>query len=95
MTAFIVARYSVKNPEKMEAYAAAAGPTVEAHGGTFMAMGQTHAALVGEDNSEAVAMVSFADVDAAKAWFNSAGYTACKPLREAAADMQFTLYQAE
>lgn len=95
MTALIVARFDVKNAEKMEAYATAAGPTVLAHGGEFVAMGERVSALVGNDERQSLAMVRFPDVETAKTWFASPEYTACKPLREEAAEMQFTLYETE
>ncbi len=95
MTALIVARFDVKNGEKMNAYASEAGPTVLAHGGEFVAMGEKVSALVGTDEKQSVAMVRFPDVETAKRWFASPEYTACKPLREEAADMQFTLYETE
>ncbi|MEM6577644.1 MAG: DUF1330 domain-containing protein [Pseudomonadota bacterium] len=95
MTALLVARFDVKNPAKMQAYADAAGPTVAAHGGEFVAMGQAVAALVGENDRQSVAMVRFPDVATAQTWFVSPEYSACKPLREDAADMQFTLYETD
>ena len=95
MTALIVARFDVKNAAKMDAYATAAGPTVLAHGGEFVAMGEKVSALVGDDDKQSVAIVRFPDVETAKTWFASPEYLACKPLREAAADMQFTLYETE
>lgn len=95
MTALLVARFDVKNAEKMEAYATAAGPTVLAHGGEFVAMGKNVSALVGEDHKQSVAMVRFPDVATAETWFASPEYGACKALREEAADMQFTLYETE
>ncbi|MEM8803675.1 MAG: DUF1330 domain-containing protein [Pseudomonadota bacterium] len=95
MTALLVARFDVKNAEKMEAYADAAGPTVAAYGGEFVAMGENVGALVGEDDKQSVAMVRFPDVTTAKAWFAFPEYIACKHLREDAAEMQFTLYEAE
>ncbi|TDL84623.1 DUF1330 domain-containing protein [Meridianimarinicoccus aquatilis] len=95
MTALIVARFDVKNAEKMNAYATAAGPTVLAHGGEFVAMGEKVGALVGEEEKQSVAMVRFPDVASAKTWFASPEYTACKSLREEAAEMQFTLYETD
>ena len=95
MTALIVARFDVKNPTKMDAYAAAAGPTVLAHGGEFVALGEKVSSLVGEEERQSVAMVRFPDIASAKKWFSSPEYTACKPLREEAAEMQFTLYETE
>lgn len=95
MTALIVARFDVKNAEKMKNYATAAGPTVLAHGGEFVAKGEKVSALVGIDEKHSIAMVRFPDVAAAKTWFSSPEYTACKPLRDEAAEMQFTLYETE
>jgi uncharacterized protein (DUF1330 family) len=95
MTALIVARFDVKNAEKMDAYATAAGPTVLAHGGEFVAIGDKVSALVGDEEKHSIAIVSFPDAATAKTWFASPEYTACKPLREEAADMQFTLYETE
>jgi len=95
MTALLVARFNVKNAEKMNAYATVAGPTVSAHGGEFVAKGEKVNALVGQEDMQSVAMVRFPDVATAKAWFASPEYAACKPLREEAADVQFTLYETE
>jgi len=71
MTALLVARFNVKNAEKMNAYATVAGPTVSAHGGEFVAMGEKVNALVGQEDRQSVAMVRFPDVATAKAWFAS------------------------
>lgn len=48
MTALIVARFDVKDAEKMNAYATAAGPAVLAYGGEFVAIGEKVTTLVGE-----------------------------------------------
>lgn len=95
MTALIVARFDVKNTEKMDAYATAAGPAVLAYGGEFVAIGDKVTELVGENAMQSIAIVRFPDVASAKTWFASPEYTACKPLREDAAEMQFTLYQTD
>ena len=95
MTALIVARFDVKNAEKMDAYATAAGPAVLAYGGEFVAIGEKVAALVGDNAMQSIAIVRFPDVASAKTWFASPEYSACKPLREEAAEMQFTLYETE
>ncbi|MEO1238251.1 MAG: DUF1330 domain-containing protein [Pseudomonadota bacterium] len=95
MTALIVARFDVKNPEKMDAYATAAGPAVLAYGGEFVAIGEKVSALVGDNAMQSIAIVRFPDVATANTWFVSPEYSACKPLREEAAEMQFTLYETE
>ncbi len=95
MTALIVARFTVKNAAKMDDYANAAGPTVLAHGGTFVSIGEKVSVLVGDEEKQSIAIVRFPDVTSAKTWFASPEYVACNPLREDAAEMQFTLYEAE
>lgn len=95
MTALVVARFDVKDAEKMDTYATAAGPAVLAYGGEFVAIGDKVTALVGENAMQSIAIVRFPDVTSARTWFDSPEYTACKPLREEAAEMQFTLYETE
>jgi len=94
MTALLIARITVLDPESMQAYGAAAGPTVAAHGGEFIARGKSAQALLGDDSTQAVAILRFPSLDAANAWFASAEYQALAGLRTAAADMQFTVFEA-
>lgn len=94
MTALLIARINVLNPEHMQAYGAAAGPTVAAHGGEFIARGKFAAPLLGNESAQAVAIIRFPSVDRAKGWFASPEYQALAGLRTTAAEMQFTLYEA-
>jgi len=94
MTALLIARINVLNPEHMQAYGAAAGPTVAAHRGEFIARGKLSASLLGDESAQAVAIIRFPSVDAANGWFASPEYQALAELRTAAAEMQFTLYAA-
>jgi len=55
----------------MKAYGAAAGPTVADHGGAFMLRGKRVAALLGNDASQAVAIIQFPSSGAAQDWFVS------------------------
>lgn len=93
MTALIIARIAVKDPEKMKAYGAAAGPTIAKHEGTFVQRGKHIKSLLGEDASQAVAIIEFPSISSAQDWFNSRAYQALKDLREEAAEMQFTLFE--
>ena len=96
MPALIIARITVHDADRMQAYGAAAGPTVAAHGGEFVARGKFAASLLGDGDGDApnVAVIRFSSFDAAKAWFASPEYQALAELRSAAADMEFTLYEA-
>lgn len=94
MTALILARITVRDPQQMQAYSAAAGPTVTAHGGAFIARGKHVETLLGPAGAPVVALIGFPSADAAKGWFASPEYQALSELRDAAADMAFTLYDA-
>jgi uncharacterized protein (DUF1330 family) len=92
MTAYLVANVTVRNAEKMEAYAAAAGPTLEAHGGELILDGQLSETLSGAWNAPSVALVRFPSLEAAQTWYNSPEYQALAPLRASAADMDIALF---
>ena len=92
MTAYLVANVTVRNAEKMEAYAAAAGPTLAAHGGELILDGQLSETLSGDWNAPGVALVRFPSVAAAQTWYNSPEYQALAPLRASAADMDIALF---
>ena len=49
MTAFFVSRIKVKDPIKMQEYAAATGPTIAAHSGALVLRGGAVTTLIGED----------------------------------------------
>jgi uncharacterized protein (DUF1330 family) len=92
MTVYLVANVTVRNAEKMEAYTAAAGPTLVEHGGEFLLDGQHAETLSGQWDAPGVALVRFPSVEAARAWYNSPEYQALAPLRASAADMDIALF---
>ena len=94
MNAIVVARIIVTDPEKMKAYGVAAAPTIADHGGTFLVRGKHVAALLGNDRPHVVAIIQFPSTEAAHGWFGSPEYQALQGQRDAAAEMQFTLYEA-
>lgn len=93
MTAVILVRITVKDPEKMKAYSAAAAPTVADYGGEFILRGKHVADLLGVDPSQAFAVIQFPSTEVAQAWFNSPEHQALQTLRDAAADIYFTLFE--
>ncbi len=63
----------IKNPDKLAAYAALAGPAVEAAGGKFLARGGKVEAY--EDGlAERTVLIEFETYEAAKALYDSAPY---------------------
>lgn len=74
--AYWVSAYSaIHDPEKLAAYAALAGPAIEAAGGRFLARGvATHAFEDGK--TERTVVIEFPSIEAAHAAHDSPGYQA-------------------
>ena len=95
MTAFFVSRIEVKDADKLQAYAAATGPTIGAHGGSLVLRGKSEKTLVGEEvGTHMTSVVQFPDMKALDGWFGSAEYQQHAELRDEAGNMHFVAYQA-
>lgn len=95
MKAFFVSRIKVKDPAKMQEYAAATGPTIAAHGGKLVLRGGAVTTLIGEDAGQHMtSVVQFPDIEALTAWFGSPEYQQHAALRDEAGEMHFVAYQA-
>ncbi|MBE7636222.1 DUF1330 domain-containing protein [Sneathiella sp. P13V-1] len=93
MTAFFVASVTVKNPEKMAEYAAAAAKTFTAFGGEPLLKGKRVEDLAGSADHQMVAIVKFPDSNSLKGWYQSDAYQALIPLRDEAADMTLVSHE--
>jgi uncharacterized protein (DUF1330 family) len=94
MSAILVSRARLRDPEKMKAYGTAAAQTLLAHGGEVVLRGTFSEAFLGKGAPHATGIMRFRDLEGARSWFNSAEYRALTELREAAAEMEFFLYDA-
>ena len=94
MPAYLIANITIKNPEKMAAYAAAAGPTLDAFEAEFIMEGSRASDLSGQWPVNDVAIVRFPTLDAVHAWYNSPAYQALHVLRSEAADMDIAVFEA-
>ena len=94
MPAYLIANITVKDAEKMEAYAAAAGPTLDAYGAEFIMEGRLADNLSGRWPVQGIALVRFPSIEAAQTWYQSADYQALQELRSSAADMDIALFEA-
>lgn len=92
MNAFVIATIRVKNKEKLQEYAAAAGPTVAAHGGELVMRGAFGTALAGESDPHMTGIMRFPDLDIVQEWYRSDAYQAIIPLRDEACDMTLLAY---
>ncbi len=86
MSAFVIVKASVSNPEQFAKYREAAGPTSGNHGGEVLVRGVTGEVLEGSDDGRGVVVIKFPSVEQAKGWWNSPEYRAAAKLREGAAE---------
>jgi uncharacterized protein (DUF1330 family) len=93
VTAYVLVEIDVTDPEAFEAYKAAAGPAAEANGATYLARGGATELLEGTDEPGRIALLRFADADAARAWYDSPEYTAARALRAGSATARFILVE--
>lgn len=93
MAAILVAIAKIKDAAKLQEYSAAAGPTITAAGGSVVTRGKVKAVLAGSFDADSTLVAKFADVDAAKAWYQSPAYQALIPLRDQAITATFLLLE--
>ncbi len=92
MKAFFIANVNVRDAEKFQQYAKAAGESMQAFEGKVLTKGQKDKSLAGELNHKNVAVVAFPDIEKLNAWYNSDAYQNLIPLRDEAADMMLTSF---
>jgi len=79
MSAYLIARIEVTDPEDYAAYATKTVALAEEFGGRFLVKGGPQAFLEGDGPSRHV-VIEFPDRAAAEAWFASPGYQAILPI---------------
>ncbi len=98
MTAYMLARVNVTNPEQYENYKALAPIAINKYGGQYLTRGGAMETLEGEEETLRVVILSFPDFESARACYNSPEYTRAREARKGAAEGQFIIldgYTAE
>ena len=90
MSVYVVVELTVKDPEALKRYSAAAGPVVKQFGGEFISRG-TWEVLTGEAAFENGAIINFINRETAVAWYNSPEYQATWADRSAGMECRFRL----
>jgi uncharacterized protein (DUF1330 family) len=88
MPAYVIVETDVHDPEQYERYKAASPGAIAASGGRFLARGGELAVLEGDWRPRRLVLLEFADLEAAKRWYDSPDYRAARRLREGAAMLQ-------
>jgi uncharacterized protein (DUF1330 family) len=84
VTAFVVVDVERTDLERAARYSEMSGPSVERHGGRFLARGGALRVLEGNWQPERLVVIEFTSIDAAQAWYDSDDYREACALREGA-----------
>ncbi|HEX6084567.1 MAG TPA: DUF1330 domain-containing protein [Thermoanaerobaculia bacterium] len=93
MSAYIVSRVKILEPESMRRYMTEAPATVAAFGGRYLVRGNDVQALEGAWEHERMVIVEFPDKEAALAWYHSEIYRPLRDLRQDHAEAVILLAQ--
>ncbi|MCX4091685.1 DUF1330 domain-containing protein [Nocardia sp. alder85J] len=84
--AYVIVTEAISDPAGMEAYSRAAAPSLAAGGAKVLAVDSRPQVLEGGWHGDKTVVLEFESPEAARAWYDSEGYSRAKPLRHAAAD---------
>jgi uncharacterized protein (DUF1330 family) len=83
---YVILTEAIHDPEGMKAYGEASASAIAEHRPSVLAVDPDVEVLEGEWHGDRTVVLEFESVEAARAWYTSAGYQAAVPLRQAAAD---------
>lgn len=92
--AYVVGQITVKDEGKWAEYRSKVPATFGPWGGEPVFRGKQFAALAGQCAHADVVVLRFPSTDALESWFKSPAYQALIPLRDAAAEVVLTAYEA-
>ncbi len=93
MPAYLIARVNVTNMDQYKEYMKLTPAAIEKYGGKFRVRGGEKVTLEGPEEKNRVVMLEFADMDTAKAFYDSPEYQEAKAKREGAAEGSFILLE--
>ncbi|HEX4540773.1 MAG TPA: DUF1330 domain-containing protein [Acidimicrobiales bacterium] len=91
MPAYVVVDVKQTDPERGARYRELSGPSVERHGGRFLARGGAVIVLDGDWEPERLVVIEFPSPDAARSWFDSDDYRRARAVREGAGTWQMVV----
>lgn len=93
MSAYIIARVNVTNPEKYTDYQALTPAAVAAFDGEFVVRGGDVETLEGPDENRRVVVIRFASMEKAREFYHSAQYQEAVKIRHANSEGEMILVQ--
>jgi len=93
MTAYVIARVSVTDPDQYAKYKLLTPAAIEAHGGTFIVRGGEHQVLEGAADDRRIVVLEFPTSVAARAFYDSPEYVEARNVRSGAAEMDMVVVE--
>ena len=93
MPAYVIIETDITDPERYEQYKAASPAAIAAGGGHFLVRGGEMLVLEGDWRPSRLVLLEFADLTAAKRWYESEVYQEAKKLRQGAARVRMVAVQ--
>jgi len=84
VAAYVVVDVERTDLERAARYSELSGPSVERHGGRFLARGGATRVLEGGWQPERLVVIEFESAEAAQAWYESEDYRAAREVRNGA-----------
>ena len=84
MAAYVIVDVEEADPERAARYRARSGPSVERHGGHFLARGGALDVLEGDWQPGRLVVIEFESTAAARAWYESDDYGEARAVRQGA-----------
>jgi uncharacterized protein (DUF1330 family) len=84
VAAYVVVDVERTDLERAARYSELSGPSVERHGGRFLARGGAIRVLEDGWHPERLVVIEFASAEAARAWYDSEDYRAARAVRKGA-----------
>jgi uncharacterized protein (DUF1330 family) len=83
---YVIFTEAIRDPDGMNAYGRASGPTIGEHGAKVLAVDEHVEVLEGQWHGDRTVVLEFESVEAARKWYTCDAYQAAIPLRQAAAE---------
>ena len=91
MAAYVVVDVERTDLERAARYSEMSGPSVERHGGRFLARGGAISVLEGGWQPQRLVVIEFESADAAQAWYDSEDYRAARAVRRDAGNWRMVV----
>ena len=86
MSAYVIVDMKISDPEQYKQYMAAAPAAVAAFGGEYLVRGGRHVVLEGQWQPQRIAMLRFASLEKAQAFYDDEMYRAARAKRAGATE---------